>query len=104
MVVDQAIAGVELEAKKKVRRGRRLHLSARVVDKQGENIVAVVPVHLEVFDTDGQLAEYSGYYGARDGELEVALDIAKNDTKGEWTLRLAELASGSSTERVLTVR
>lgn len=104
MVVDQAIAGVELEAKKKVRRGRRLHLSARVVDKQGENIAAVVPVHLEVFDTDRQLAEYSGYYGARDGELEVALDIAKNDTKGEWTLRLTELASGRSTERALSVR
>jgi len=104
MIVDQAIVGVELEARKKTRRGRRLHLKARVVDQQGENIAAVVPVHLEVFDADGQLAEYSGYYGARDGALEVVLEIAENDTKGEWTLRLTELASGRRIERALSVR
>ncbi len=104
MVVDQAIARVELAAAKKARRGRRLQIRASIVDGQGKNIAAVVPVHLEIFDASGQLAEYSGYYGARDGALEVELDIATNDIKGEWTLRLTELASGLSCERKLTVR
>lgn len=104
MIADQRITGVKLEAAKKVRRGKRVQISARVVDKRGKNIAAVVPVHLEVFDSNGQLAEYSGHYGARDGALDVALDIAANDAKGEWTLRLTELASGLSAERKLVIR
>jgi hypothetical protein len=104
LIVDQWIAGVELKAAKKVRRGKRLPISVRVVDEEERSIAAVVPVHLQVFDAKGQPAEYSGYYGARDGELEVVLDIAANDAKGEWTLRLTELASGLSAERKVEVK
>ena len=54
MVTDQAIDGVRLNMAKRVRRGRRLEVEGRVLDGQGKNIEAVVPVRLEVLDAKGQ--------------------------------------------------
>jgi hypothetical protein len=40
------------------------------------------------------MAEFSGYYGAKDGQLDVPIDIAANDAPGVWKIRARELASG----------
>jgi len=104
LIVEQEIAGVEIEAPSKVRRGKRAKVEGRIVDGEGKPIDAVIPVEVEIFDGEGQPAEFSGYYGAGDGELSLELDIAENDLRGDWTVRLTELASGRSAERKLKVR
>ena len=48
----------------------------------------------EVRDAEGRLAEFSGYYAAVDGRLELPLDIAANDPPGTWQISARELASG----------
>jgi hypothetical protein len=53
----------------------------------------VVPVRVEIRDPAGSDAEWSGYYGAKDGQLELRLDIASNDRVGLWLIRVKELAS-----------
>jgi hypothetical protein len=45
-------------------------------------------------------AEFSGFHGAKTGQLELKLAIASNDTTGLWQIRVRELASGL-TRRVL---
>ncbi len=104
MIVEQEIADVRIEAPGKVRRGKGAKVEARIVDGAGKPIAAVIPVEVEIFDGEGKPAEFSGYYGASDGELSLELDIAENDLPGDWTIRLTELASGRSVERKLKGR
>ena len=54
-------------------------------------------------DPRGHPAEFSGFYGAKAGRLTLSLDSARNDTPGNWIIRVRELASGQSAERNLTV-
>jgi uncharacterized protein YfaS (alpha-2-macroglobulin family) len=64
----------------------------------------LVPVHVEIIDPQGRPAEYTGYYGAKDGQLAIGIDLAANDLSGRWTIRAHELASQQSQEHQLNVR
>ena len=57
-------------------------------------LAAVVPVDVHVRDPDGRLAEFSGAYGAANGQAEIVLDIAANDPFGIWQIDVRERASG----------
>jgi len=74
-----------------------------VVDEEGKAIDAVIPVLVDILDAEARPAEFSGYYGAQDGLLNVTLDLAVNDTPGKWSIRARELASGQKTDCVLQV-
>jgi hypothetical protein len=95
MVTDERIAGVRLEAPASARRGEALACGVSVVDGGGRPLAAVVPVKVEILDPAGSEAEWSGFYGAKDGRLELKLDIAPNDRIGLWRLRVRELAAGN---------
>jgi hypothetical protein len=103
LIIDEPIEGVILEAPSSARRGESLTMLVRIKDVTGRNVDAVVPVEVEVFDARGKRAEFSGYYGAADGLLEIEIDLATNDEVGEWTLSVRELASGQIATRALTV-
>jgi hypothetical protein len=67
-----------------------------IADESGAPLDAVVPVALTILDPEGRRSERSGYYGAANGTLSIALDHAPNDTTGMWTVKIRELASGKS--------
>lgn len=94
MITDEAIGGVKIEAPATVKRGGTLAVKVEVVDGGGRPLRAVIPVKVEILDPSGGEAEWSGYYGAKDGRLELKLDIAPNDRLGLWQIRAKELASG----------
>lgn len=94
MVLPEAITGLAVAMAPEVRRGQTLEIGLKVNGAEGARINAVVPVSLDVTDPEGRAAEFSGFYGARDGQLTVALDIASNDRPGTWNIRARELASG----------
>jgi uncharacterized protein YfaS (alpha-2-macroglobulin family) len=73
------------------------------VDDDAAPISAVVPVKVEILDPTGREAEFSGFYGAKDGALELHLDVASNDTPGMWTIRVQELASGLTGDQYMRV-
>jgi len=77
-----------------IKRGDQFTLSADISDRGGHPVPAVVPVQLQITDPSGRLAEFSGYYGAKNGHLEIPVDIAVNDAPGVWQVSLRELASG----------
>jgi hypothetical protein len=93
MVTDEAISRVEVTALDSAERGAAVACAVAVVDARGRPLDAVVPLRIEVLDPAGAEAEWSGYYGAKDGRLELKLDIAKNDRVGVWRIRARELAS-----------
>ncbi|MCX7819925.1 MAG: hypothetical protein N2652_12085 [Kiritimatiellae bacterium] len=99
MVTDRPIAAVTLEGPAIVRRGERAPFRVRVVDADGQPLAAVVPLRVDVLDAEGREAEGTGWYGARDGVLDLQLETAPNDTPGRWTVRVRELASNRTAER-----
>lgn len=94
MITERAISGVRIEGPDTARPGAGLACRVMVVDAAGEPLDAVVPVRLEIRDPSGAETEWSGYYGAKDGALDMQLDIAKNDAPGIWQIKARELAAG----------
>lgn len=96
LLVPRPIARLEAALERRRPESREVRFTARVVDSRRRPIPAVVPMQVEILDPAGERAEYSGYYGARDGLLAGERQLAPNDRSGRWTIRLRELASGQS--------
>ena len=103
MITERPIAEVQVAAPARARRGERVSLHVRIVDEAGESLRAVIPLQVEILDPQGRAAEFSGYYGARDGELRIDCDLAPNDLAGNWKIRVRELASQRTHEQTLVV-
>jgi hypothetical protein len=73
------------------------------VDAKSRPLDAIVPVKVEMLDPAGEAAEFSGYYGARNGAADIKLCLAPNDRPGLWELRVTELASGKQARHYLQV-
>ncbi len=94
LITEKAIAGVQIQAPAEAVRGEGLPVVVTVVDDAGAPVNAVIPLELVIRDPDGRRAEFSGFYGARDGQASITLTLAPNDTPGVWTIEARELASG----------
>ncbi len=103
MVTDEAIAGIAIESADKVALGQSLACQVSVVNSQRRPLNAVVPVRVEVRDASGRDEEWTGYYGAKNGRLELKLDIASNDQPGVWEIRVRDLASRHAASRYVRV-
>jgi len=103
MVTNDPIAGVLIEAADKAAPGQSLPCRISVVNPQGRPLNAIVPVRVEIRDPSGRDAEWTGYYGAKDGRVELKLDLARNDQPGVWEIWVRELASGQTAVRYFRV-
>lgn len=103
MVTERAVDAVTVAAPEAVKRGGAFKLEIAVVDDKGAALDAVVPVQVEIKDARGEVMEFSGYYGAKDGRLEIAYDLAANDAAGAWTVTATELASGRAGKGLVKV-
>ena len=93
LVVERAIDRMMVQTPRRLEVGQSATIGITVADRRGKALSAVVPVRVDIVDPRGRPAEPSGWYGARDGQLELQLDLAANDEPGEWTIRVRELAS-----------
>jgi hypothetical protein len=104
MVTDRPIDAAKVDAPASAKRGEGVSIRISIVDPAGKPIGAVVPVRVDIRDPDGRVAERTGWYGAKDGVLDLRLDFAANDTPGTWEIRVRELASGRRAATFLTLR
>mgnify|MGYP000551371843 CR=1 FL=1 len=96
LVLKEAIAEVRVSAPARVKTGQTLTCQVEILDSRRQPVPAVTPAQVEILDADGRAAEFSGYYGLKDGKLALQLDIAPNDPTGCWQIRVRDLASGLS--------
>lgn len=94
LVTDRPIADLRVTVPEQAQPGAKLTVGVAVVDDGGRPVEAIVPVQVELLDPDGRAAEYSGYWAAVDGQLSITADLAPNDARGLWRVRVTELASG----------
>lgn len=97
------IAGVTVTGPDAAVIGRRWSGQITVTDSSGQPINAVIPLEVEIRDSDGRTAEFTGHYGATAGRLDLNLDLAANDHPGVWEIRVRELASGLRATRYVRV-
>jgi hypothetical protein len=103
LLTSREIAGVHIKAPATAKRGGSADVTVAVGARRGAPVAAIVPVHVGIIDPQGHPAEFSGYYGARDGKVSLRLALAANDATGTWLIRAQELASGIVQEARLTV-
>ncbi len=103
MTLPQPIAGVTIDGAAEVARGKQWTGRIAINDATGKAVDAVIPLNVEVRDGDGRLAEFSGYYGAAKGTLDLNLNIAANDAFGLWEVRVRDLASGQQRSHFVRV-
>lgn len=104
LVTERPIAAVRVEAPESATLGSEILIRVAVTDDRGRPLDAVVPLQVEIFDPDGRPAEFSGFYGARDGQQEIRVQLAPNDVPGLWQVRAKELASGRTVEAYVRVK
>jgi len=103
MITSKPVASIRVGGPEQTTRDNRVRLEIAVLDDAGQPLAAVVPVQVEVLDPRDRPAEYSGYYGVKDGKLSINLDLAPNDLTGKWHVRATELASGRASECTFAV-
>ncbi|MFO8078816.1 MAG: LamG-like jellyroll fold domain-containing protein [Armatimonadota bacterium] len=103
MITERPIADVRITAPQQASAGDSITIAAEVLADNGDRIDAVVPVRIDLIDPNGHSAEFSGFYGAKDGGVEITCDLAPNDVPGTWRVRVEELASGRAANAYLTV-
>ena len=103
MITERKIADVRIAAPAQISLGGHARIDIEITDEADKPVDAIVPTEVRILDPKNRPAEFSGYYGAREGKLVIEVDMARNATPGEWTIRGRELASGRSRARKITV-
>lgn len=94
LVLEKPLGAIDLKVTDKVESGSQVEIVATIPHEDGTRLDAILPVELLIQDPSGDEAEFSGYYAAVKGTLQVQLDIAENDLSGEWRVSLTNLANG----------
>ncbi len=103
MITERPIAAVQVTAAERAKPGETVKVEVAIVDAGGQPIDAVIPVRVDLLDPHGRAAEWSGFYGAKDGKLTITANLAYNDTPGVWRIKAVELASGSESNAYIEV-
>jgi hypothetical protein len=96
MSLPRPIDGVSLVAPETAKGGETVTLRISVNDPAGKPLPAVIPLLVEIRDSNGRLAEGSGYHASEEGLLQLSLDLAPNEDPGVWEITVRELASRAS--------
>lgn len=103
LVTPRPIQNCRITAPDSVPPGGTARCTIEVLDDRGQPVEAVVPLRVNIYDAETRLAEFSGYYAAKVGKAELAIQIAPNDPPGTWQIDVRELASGRSAVHWLRV-
>ena len=103
MITDQAIDKVRINAPKAATLGDNVVINVTIVGDNARPMDAIVPVKIDLIDPFGKAAEFSGYYGAKDGAVKLNATIAPNDVPGLWRIHVQELASGLNADAYMRV-
>jgi len=104
LVTSRPIAAAKVSAPERASAGDSIACSITIADDAGKPISAVAPVEIRITDARGEPCEYSGHYGAKDGKIDLKLDIPTNAAPGPWRIQARELASGRAGEAVIAVQ
>jgi hypothetical protein len=99
-----AIGDVAIRAPKQVQAGKSQTISISMsAAAAGAPVPGVQPLKVTITDSAGNVNEYSEYYCAERGALQIALTPAVNEPTGAWTIRVEDLTAGKTAETSFNV-
>ncbi|NLF62425.1 MAG: LamG domain-containing protein [Lentisphaerae bacterium] len=84
-------------------RGGKAHIFAWVCNDKNTPPNAITPIAVDIIDPEGRKAEFSGYYAAVKGSLQITFNFAPNDIPGKWTVNARCLASGNTAKKTFVL-
>jgi hypothetical protein len=84
-------------------RGSETKISVAITDNAGKLLPGLQPMRVDITDPAGSPTEYTGYYCAENGTLEIPFRPASNDKTGTWKIRVEDLTTGLTAEQTLDV-
>lgn len=96
-------AGLEVAVTAKPCCGATSKLSIAMRDERGGLLAGLQPVRVTVTDARGAPTEYSDFYAACAGRLEIPLRLAVNDVPGRWRVQVEDLTAGLTAEKAFDV-
>jgi len=103
MVIPKSLLQLGLDVPATATRGNVAKIRVSLTTTDNAPVNAVLPVQVRVQDANGVSTEGSGFYAAKNGELEVSLDLAPNEDPGTWQIQVRDLASGMEAVKWMTV-
>lgn len=94
---------LDISAPQALKRGRPGVLRVAVQDERAVGVPGLQPLRVTVRDPKGAATEYSGYYCAENGSLELPLTPAMNDETGRWKIAAEDLTTGMNVEGTFVV-
>jgi len=85
-------------------RGGKAHIFVWVCNKKNTPPNAITPIAVDIIDPEGRKAEFSGYYAAVKGSLQITFNFAPNDVPGKWTINARCLASGNTAKKTFVLK
>jgi hypothetical protein len=92
------LGGMEIQMAKAVERGATSVIRISMRDDRGAPLSGLQPLEVTITDAEGASSEYSGYYCASDGVLNIDFVAAVNDKPGRWTVSAVDLTAGFTAE------
>ena len=80
----------------KVSCGKESFLKIEIKGRDGTPLKSLLPIKMKINDSQGNESEYSDYYVAENGQLDISFIPAVNNLKGKREAEVTELSSGIS--------
>ncbi|QDT98758.1 LamG-like jellyroll fold domain-containing protein [Gimesia aquarii] len=98
MLMQDPIERITVDVPDQLKRGESANVSLNVTSQHGKPVSAVIPVEVTIEDSEGRIAEQSGFRALVDGKQSFPIQIAPNDKAGIWRVHVKELASGKTSD------
>ena len=95
VVRPKAISRIAMDVPESVNKGDQVTIGISVEDQGGGVTKSLIPLRVEIADSQGTVSDYSDYVLAQDGRATVTMPIAKNEPSGDWSIIVRELYGGT---------
>lgn len=95
---------LETSALPSVTQGAKSAISVAITDAARKPLPGLQPVRVEVTDPKANPTEYTGFYCADNGRLQVPFHPAANDKTGKWKIQIEDLTAGIVSKKTIVVR
>lgn len=88
------LGSLEIRTAKTIERGATSVIRISMRDDGGAPLSGLQPLEVKITDAAGARSEFSGYYCASDGVLDIDFIAALNDKPARWTVSVVDLTAG----------
>lgn len=103
-MLPQKISSVAINAAGNVKRGQSLPIDIALRDSNNGLLNGSCPLRVNIYSPTGELNEYSDYYAAINGVLNIDFAAALNDETGSWRIEVEDLMSGRKSQKKFSVK